>query len=259
MPRSRLRRPRPTFVVLDSRGRHPRKVGKRYGGQCLTWRPDRKSFVFEGGVVQAVDEPGRPAQWFVKDSAIYQVDVRSGRVVRLAKSPRPPHVGYPEFPWPAYSPDGRKIAILRGSPGTGGTVSELHVANSDGSHDLRLIATRLRSALGLDWSPDGHRIAFAGSVYEPSQGHPEALYVVNADGSGLTQLTNDEFGAERPAWSPDGRQIAFVRNSVSVPPRSYRKLRIAVVNADGSDPRDLTSPVVNKRNDEAPAWQPLAR
>jgi plastocyanin len=57
------------------------------------------------------------------------------------------------------------------------------------------------------------------------------IWVVNADGSGLTNLTNTPDAAENaPAWSPDGTKIAFVRDS-----------DIWVMNADGSNQVDLTN------------------
>ena len=65
------------------------------------------------------------------------------------------------------------------------------------------------SARSPSWSPDGSRIAFSGGGGLPS------LYVINRDGSGLTELLA---GASSPdtirggiAWSPDGETIAFER------------------------------------------------
>src|SRR5262249_17505380 len=49
------------------------------------------------------------------------------------------------------------------------------------------------------WSPDGQKIAFA---------NRPAIYVIDADGSGLHRLT---VRGTQPAWSPDGRTIAFAR------------------------------------------------
>src|SRR5205085_1277981 len=54
------------------------------------------------------------------------------------------------------------------------------------------------------WSPDNQRIVFSGSV-----GGITDLFVVNADGSDLKQLTHDKFGDLQPQWSPDGKTIVF--------------------------------------------------
>jgi TolB protein len=84
------------------------------------------------------------------------------------------------------------------------------------------------------WSPDGRKIAFTSD----RDGNRE-IYVMNADGTGLTRLTNDDVDDENPSWSPDGNQIAFNR-------RVLGHLQIFVMNADGSAPTRLTelSPAV---------------
>jgi Tol biopolymer transport system component len=55
------------------------------------------------------------------------------------------------------------------------------------------------------------------------------MYVMNADGTGLTQLT-DGLDAARPAWSPDGTRIVFVRDQGS---------SLVVMNADGSGSHEV--------------------
>jgi len=54
------------------------------------------------------------------------------------------------------------------------------------------------------WSPDGTRIAFASNRAGDSD-----LYVMNADGSGVTRVTVDPRDDSYPTWSPDGRQLVF--------------------------------------------------
>ena len=68
---------------------------------------------------------------------------------------------------------------------------------------IRRIDTHLEGVTGPSWSPDGNRIVFSGHF-----GGISDLYIVNTDGSHLTQLTNDRHGDLQPPWSPAGT-IAF--------------------------------------------------
>jgi TolB protein len=54
------------------------------------------------------------------------------------------------------------------------------------------------------WSPDGTRIAFSAVV----NGRPD-LFIMNADGSGLSNITHHPSGDAAPSWSPDGLRLAF--------------------------------------------------
>jgi len=60
---------------------------------------------------------------------------------------------------------------------------------------------------GVAWSPDSKRLAFS-SYYENF--YP-SMYLMNADGTGLKQLTNEPATGSAPAFSPDGRLLAFLR------------------------------------------------
>jgi DNA-binding SARP family transcriptional activator len=77
---------------------------------------------------------------------------------------------------------------------------------------------------GLAWSPDGQQIVFSAS----SPGHPCRLHIINADGSGLRQLTGGEMPDIGPAWSPDGQWIIFTYGDA-----------LWLVRPDGSEPHAL--------------------
>jgi len=86
------------------------------------------------------------------------------------------------------------------------------------------------------WSPDGEKVAFS------SAGE---IYTMNVDGTGETQLTNDAYVDQYPAWSPDSSRIAFCRTDGT--PVIY------VMNADGSGQRQVTA---SGSISEQPTWSP---
>jgi Tol biopolymer transport system component len=131
---------------------------------------------------------------------------------------------------PAWSPDGRRVAIVNDST--------IYVMNADGSRDQRLV-----NGGAPAWSPDGRQIAFVKSRLPTAE-----VYIVNADGSGERMLTRT-VGNLTPAWSPDGQRIAFVS-------RRDGNLEISVINADGSGERTLTR---NAWRDGNPVWSPDGR
>ncbi len=72
------------------------------------------------------------------------------------------------------------------------------------------------------------------------------IYVMNMDGSGVTNLTNHPAEDAEPAWSPDGTMIAFESDRAG-------NFDILVMNADGSDWVNLTD---DPSMDLSPAWSP---
>ena len=115
-----------------------------------------------------------------------------------------------------WSPDGRAIAFSRlASPDRPLAEATLYLADANGTHVRQLGAVPLHG-VSPSWSPDGSRLAFVSfadgndppcdAASCPPSGE---LYVVRADGSGLSRLTRSRADDEHPTWSPDGRRIAF--------------------------------------------------
>jgi Tol biopolymer transport system component len=103
---------------------------------------------------------------------------------------------------------------------------------------------------GPHWSPDGRHIAFH-SARPPGHSNLE-IYVMNADGIDQTRLTSTATQNMFPAWSPDGRRIAFSRGVPAALPNNLGSRQLWVMNADGSEARQLTSAGDNYR----PRWSP---
>jgi eukaryotic-like serine/threonine-protein kinase len=100
------------------------------------------------------------------------------------------------------------------------------------------------------------QIAFAST----QNGDPE-IYMVNADGTNLTEITNIPGGACQPDWSPDGLHIVFISpcqaqkndSPVNYSPDSYKDARLYIINYDGTGLAEIPS-LQNGNFD--PAWSP---
>jgi TolB protein len=136
---------------------------------------------------------------------------------------------------PSVAPD-RSVAFTsyrRGKP-------ELFLGRP-GAEPTPLVANG-RMVSGVDFSPDGRRIAFS-----VADGEAAEIWVANADGSNPLRVTDTKyFLNSSPSWSPDGKKLAFVSNRGGSP-------QIYVMNADGSDPKRLT---FQGNYNQTPAWSP---
>lgn len=196
---------------------------------------------------------------------------------------------------PAWSPDGRRIAFTHFTEDAGEYHLQLWTVNADGSGQTQLLASGHFDIVGswapsgqelvftrffpntppgsfgeygtyvLDlqsgavrvlvdepgqdevspaWSPDGRHIAFA---RVPTEGTDRDVFVVNADGSGLTSLTDGVAGHHgQPAWSPDGRRIVFWSSRAG-----GGDADLWIMNADGSEAVQLTD---GPDDDQEPVW-----
>ena len=107
--------------------------------------------------------------------------------------------------------------------------------------------TDTASANDPAFSPDGSRIAFV----TQRDGNPE-IYVMNADGTGVTRVTNDPQVDGRPAFTPDGQSIVFHSS------RPAGKQEIWAVNLDGTGLTQLTRDSINFSPAVSPDGQTIA-
>jgi TolB protein len=115
-----------------------------------------------------------------------------------------------------------------------------------GGGDMRNLTKGSEAADGSsNWSPDGRRIAFMSdreTARNPdprgSRGPDFEIFVMNAQGGNVRQVTDNELDDEDPAWSPNGRRIVFARDFNPV--RGKVNYDLFTIAADGTDERGLT-------------------
>lgn len=115
---------------------------------------------------------------------------------------------------PAYSPDGKTIAFFGFD--RDGIISAIDLMDPDGS-DIRRVTPPVLEAFIPDWSPDGTKIAFSTRVAYPPNTINAQLWVMNADGSNLKQITFPGTASLDVfvSWSPQGNAIVFERDNAT--------------------------------------------
>ncbi len=156
----------------------------------------------------------------------------------------------------SWSPDGKQIVFRSAKYFREDNLfhSDIWVMDADGANPINLTNHHAQDS-SPDWSPDGMQIAFhsdRNSDWEFNV-HREKnweVFVMNTDGANLINLTNHPAGDGRPAWSPDGRQIAFVSNR-DRKDVDDENVEIYVMNADGANPINITN---HPKRDGQPSW-----
>ena len=180
---------------------------------------------------------GGPCVYY-NPSDVHTIDLRTGRTTPLAASPLFEQGS-------AWSPDGSRLAY---SVARGDTTAALHTIGANGRDNRQIVSIEGKLALEPTWSPDGRRIAFALQNHATPYGMtccPE-IWMVDVDGNNLhrvDEITNTDSAPSNPAWSPDGRYLAFER--IDVPTDPYEQAETWIFDletrglkyfADGAEP-----------------------
>lgn len=157
---------------------------------------------------------------------------------------------------PSWSPDGKRIAFESYRSGD----LDIWVMNADGTSPLNLTPSTPAYDFGPAWAPQGNWIAYTSWA----TGHKQ-IFMVSPDGKQKVNLAPSAFHDEQPAWSPDGRRLAFVSNREACAPAPQpiglsqcQRREIFVAEVDDtrfSNVRQLTFAGF----DYAPVWSPDAR
>lgn len=155
-----------------------------------------------------------------------------GGVRGIADTLRSPYwieITFPAPAWAASSAENGRIAYR-----VGYAYSQIYSNDPQGG-DERLITD---DGAAPSYSPDGGKVVFNKS---------DGIYIAEADGSGQTQLTDDE-SDNSAAFSADGEFIAFTRW------RGETETEIYTMKADGSDQKPLTDGLEGLESINSPAW-----
>lgn len=163
------------------------------------------------------------------------------------QNPDVPGVPFKHDASPAYSPDGERLAFSRRGSVAGRRDAEIRVKRAGLVGGGAPITDNDDQDTQPTWSPDGRRIAFVSDRDGASN-----IYVMNAAGGRVRQLTDDPTGAFDPSWSPDGRKIAFSSSRDAVPGEISSQLYI--MNADGTHERRVTIDGISGAS--SPDWSP---
>jgi len=211
-----------------------------------------------------------------QDSDVWMVPFAGGEARRLTSSPKREGA-------PRWSPDGRYLAFLSAREGK---KAEVWLLDRAGGEAVRLTDYQA-DVSEIAWSPDGKRLALVVDDVDPddpdllpegAKPRPKPIVVdrrqFKRDGEGYLrsfrkhihlfdlaakrsdQLTSGPYDDAEPAWSPDGRSLAFVSNRTPDPDANQNTDVFVVAAAPGAAPRAVTT---SPGADSSPAWSPDGR
>ncbi len=247
------------MFMMNVDGGDLRRVSNGFGRTtCGYFFPDGRSIVYASTHLGGRDCPPRPDfsrgyVWPIYASYdIFRADADGSNPVRLTDTP-----GYDAEA--TIGPDGRIVftSVRDGD-------MEIYSMHGDGS-DVRRLTNRIGPDGGAFFSADGRRIVFRSKEIAPGAERDEyqallrdglwrptdlEIYVMNADGSGLRQVTSLNGSSFAPFFHPDGTRIIFSSNHHDPTGRNFD---LYLVNVDGSGLERVTH---NETFDGFPMFSP---
>jgi dipeptidyl aminopeptidase/acylaminoacyl peptidase len=173
-------------------------------------------------------------------SQVWLLDRRGGEAVRLTDIAQ----GVDDFEW---SPDSSRLVLMLRDP----KPEDLDAAKEK---DKPAPATPPKPKTPPPFVID--RLQFKRDTVGYLDRRRTHLFVFNVAAKTTTQITSGDFDDSEPAWSPDGKSLAFASNRSADPDANY-EAHIWVVAADNSDKgAHLTQVTPNPGPDSAPVWSP---
>ena len=133
------------------------------------------------------------------------------------------------------------------------SAAQIFVMDRNGRNRVRLSQREDVVDQSPAWSPDGTKIAFYSNrdAQNPRRGIETDIYVMNADGSNVVRLTDHPSADRVPAWSPDGKWIAFQSMRDGTFQARNRNWNIYIMDANGENEMRVTD---HPGADGNPTW-----
>jgi dipeptidyl aminopeptidase/acylaminoacyl peptidase len=202
------------------------------------WSPDGKFLAF---LSERKDTKGEEEK-----TQVYVLNRMGGEAQRLTETAQ----SVDDFAW---SPDGTRLVLILRDP----TPEELEAVtkkSKDDDGDDKDTASK-KSKAQRPWVID--RLVFKEDTVGYLDRRRTHLYVFDVASKSLTQVTSGDYDDSEPAWSPDGKSLAFASNRSKPDPDATYDWNIWVVAADNTDKgAHLTQVTTNPGGDRTPAWSP---
>ena len=225
------------------------------------WTPDGKYLSFLS------------SRYETKSSQIWRMDRRGGEAVRLTEL----KFSISDFAW---SPDSKKIALVIQDQESSDEadkkksakpimIDRYHFKSDEGGYLERKrnhlyvfdVETKKLDTLTKGdydegnpvWSPDGKQLAFVSNhTSDPDRNHNTDIWAMEPKkGSTVRQLTSWSGSDDNPAWSHDGKFIAYLTSQLATY-NAYDQSQLAIISADGGSPKNLS--LKYDRNISTPIW-----